>query len=423
MNIFCIGINHRTAPVELREKLWFSDAQVRATLADLKAKYAAECVLTSTCNRTELYFVPKNETLNGAPPWHVLAAYKQALDAVHEENFYFLPSLHAARHLFGVVSGIDSMVIGDVQILNQVKEAFQAAQESHTTGILLNRLFTTALHVGKRARTETEVGEGAVSISYAAAELASKIFEDLSKRTALLIGAGETGKLTAKHLCSRNLGHLLLANRTRSRAEGLAQELGGSVIDFEAFAQQLSGVDIIITAVDTDRYILHADQLRQAMKQRGNRPLFVIDIGVPRNVDPSAEKVDNVFLHDIDALNQIIDINVAHRRDEVRKVEVIMYDELVTFQSWFESLQVAPTIQLLRDQFESIRQAEVDKHLKHFTSEQREDLDMLTRRIINKILHTPLVNLKNGSAEHDQEETRHKLHLLRHLFGLDKSAK
>ena len=218
----------------------------------------------------------------------------------------------------------------------------------------------------------------------------------------------------------RSLGRLLFANRTRSRAEELAAHLGGSVVDFENMIRALQNVDIVISSIESPRHVMTANDLRSVMKSRGNRPLFLIDIGVPRNIEPEANKIDNVFLHDIDALNHIVDKNLSHRRAEVPKVQQIVLDELIQFHNWYNSLQVSPTIQELRDQFESIRRSEVEKHLHHFTGDRHEEIEILTKRIVNKILHTPMVNLKNGSGETTDDETRHRIYLIRHLFGLDK---
>ncbi len=420
MNIICVGINHRTAPIEVREKLWFSNEEVPEVLSYLKEHAVKECALISTCNRTELYYVPSSAEMNGLHAWKVLSEQKHSSDVVDEKNFYTFSGIPAIQQLYRVVSGIDSMVLGDVQITNQIKEAFSIAHDKHTTGILLHRLYTSALHVGKRARTETEIGEGAVSISYAAAELASKIFEDLSKRTAMLIGAGETGKLTAKHLKSRNLGKFIFCNRTREHAETLAQQLGGTVIDFDKMTSELQHIDILICSVHSTQFVLTEQQLRQAMKSRGNRPLFIIDLGVPRNIDPKVNIIDNVFLHDIDALNHIIDGNLSHRKSQVPLVETIIAEEVHEFERWYKSLDVSPTIQELQEQIEAIRREEVSKHLHHFGEEKQEAIDMLTKRIVNKILHTPMTNLKNGTGEHPEDETRTKVFFLRHLFGLDK---
>ena len=419
MNIFCLGISHHTAPIDIRERMWFSNDEVRVLLPQLHTQHLLEAALVSTCNRTELYYTPRGNTMNGNALWHTLVHSKRADAAVQEKHFYVLSGKEAIEHAFDVASGIDSMVLGDVQILNQMKEAFSIAQELHCTEILLNRLFHTAFHVGKRTRSETEIGEGAISVSYAAAELASKIFEDLSRRTALLIGAGETGKLTAKHLKSRNLGTLLLTNRTRQRAEDLVTDLGGRVVEFENIAQELVNVDIAICSVEAPTHILSAPEIRQAMKRRSNRPLFIIDIGVPRNIDPTANSIDNVFLHDIDALNHVIDQNLAHRQAEIPKIQSIIREELANFIHWQDTLQVTPTIQQLREQFEAIRASELDKFIHHFPDEKKEELEMLTKRIVNKILHTPMVNLKNDSDNTADGETRSKIHLIRHLFGLD----
>jgi glutamyl-tRNA reductase len=421
MNIFCLGINHRTAPIDVRERLWFSSHEIPGVLGSLKEQSMKELVLVSTCNRTELFYVPRDGAAIDAGLWKTLAAFKGAEGDVRAEHFYTLSSLRAVKHLYALAAGIDSMVLGDVQILNQMKEAFASSQEHQCTGTATNRLFHTAFHVGKRARTETEIGEGAVSVSYAAAELASKIFEDLSRRTALLIGAGETGKLTAKHLASRSLGSLLLANRTRQRADELVASLGGRAVDFGSILAELVNVDIVISSVDAPQHIISANDLRQVMKQRGTRPLFIIDIGVPRNIDPAANKIGNVFLNDIDSLNHIIDQNLAHRREEIPKIERIILDELTQFKNWHDSLEVTPTIQQLREQFESIRNEEVAKHLHHFAADRQEEIEILTKRIVNKILHTPMVKLKNGTGEQGGEETQTKVSVLRHLFGLDKT--
>jgi glutamyl-tRNA reductase len=352
--------------------------------------------------------------------WKHLAEPKHAQESARAEHFYMLTSANAVRHLYNVASGIDSMVLGDVQILNQIKESFALAQQEHCVGSVLSRLFTSSLHVGKRTKNETEISEGAVSVSYAAAELASKIFEDLTKRTALLIGAGETGELTAVHLRSRDIGNLWVTNRTRDHAQTLAGKLGGSVVDFAAMQDALHQSDIVISSVNVSSHVLTANDIRAAMKHRGNRPLVIIDIGVPRNIDPAANRIDNVFLHDIDGLNNIIDRNISQRKAEVPKVERIVLDEVIAFERWYTSLDVTPTIQELREQFEDIRATEVAKHLSSFPPETRETVEMMTRRIVNKILHTPMVNLRNGRGDGSGHESLHKVDLIRHLFGLDK---
>ena len=420
MNFHCLGINHRTAPLEVREKLWFSPQEIRSVVPFLHRKRLPECILISTCNRTELYYTIREDSANGEPLWRTLAQQKEAAGSAGEGHFYSIGSLNAVKHLFSVSSGIDSMVLGDIQILNQIKDAYAISQELSATGSVMNRVFDTALRIGKRARTETEISDGAVSVSYAAAELSSKIFSDLTKRTALLIGAGETGRLTAKHLVGRNIGTLLLANRTRKHAEDLVADLGGRVIDFEQLLPELGSVDIVISSIDARTHVLSAADLRVAMRARGNRPLFIIDIGVPRNIDPAANSVENIFLHDLDALNHIVDKNLSHRKTEVPKVQRIILDELIQFNRWYATLEVNPTIEKLREHVEEIRRSEVEKHLRHFSPGEQEELDILTKQIINKILHTPTVNLKSGPESGNRERMRDKIHMVRHLFGLDK---
>jgi len=418
MNFYCLGINHRTAPLETREKLWFSAEEIRSVVPSLRQKQVDDCVLVSTCNRTELYYTIRDGSANGEPLWMRLAGHKQALGAVREEHFYMIPSLNAVKHLFNVASGIDSMILGDIQIVSQIRDAYAIARSLSATGAVTNRIFDSALRIAKRARTETEISEGAVSLSYAAAELSSKIFSDLSKRTALLIGSGDTGKLTARHLVGKNIGTLLLANRTRQHAEDLAALLRGRVIDFDRIAAELEAVDIVISSINAPSYILSEQDLRRAMKLRGARPLFIIDIGVPRNIDPAANSIESVFLHNLDTLNFVVGKNLRHRESEVPKIRRIILGELIQFNRWHASLEANPTIEELRERLEQIRRQEVEHHLRRFSPLDQEEIDVLTKRIVNKILHTPTVNLKNGTDTH--QTMRDKISLVRHLFGLDK---
>lgn len=417
LNLACVGINHRTAPLAVREAMWFSTEEMTAALKRLRGGRAREAILISTCNRTELYYVPAGAP-NDGPMWRFLAELKRT-EGPGPDNFYAFSGLQPVKHLFKVVSGIDSMVLGDVQITAQVKDAYAAAVEHGATGTVTNRLFSAAMHVGKRVRTETQIGEGAISVSYLAAELATKIFSDLSRRTALLIGIGETGKLTARHLASRNLGNLVIANRTFSAAERIAPLFGARPVPIEAIAAELPTVDIIITAVQAAQPILTRPDIETAMRLRANRPLIIIDLGVPRNVDPAINRVDNVFLHDIDALNRIIDLNVAHRRAQVPKAQRIILEELNEFHRWARSMQLGPTFQDLRESFEAIREQEVGRIRHRFSEADREEIDILTKRIVNKLLHAPMSNMRSGNGQ-DHEETHRRISLLRTLFGLDK---
>ncbi len=423
MDLALIGINHRTAVLDVREKLWFSDTELPEVIEELKRQFFSECFIVSTCNRTELYGIVDAHKSNGnSKPLlqsasEALIKLKTGAGIVKQEHLYTLTGCRAASHLFKVASGVDSMVIGDIQILNQVKSHYNVAAEHGTVGTFLNRLVQTSLRVAKRARTETTICEGAVSVSYAAVELANKIFSDFSERRALLVGAGETGELAAKNLMGRGIAALTIANRTRSRAEELVKDLGGTVVDYEHLEQALTGTDIVITSVSSHDYILVPEQLRRAMKARSNAPLLIIDIGVPRNVHPDVNKLENVFLNDVDSLSRIVDQNLARRKSEIAAVNAIILEELKGMREWFESLQVSPTITDLREYFESVRSEEVKRNINRFSEQDRDLVDLVTRRIINKLLHVPTTNLKNGNGE-SQEEKHKKIHIIRGLFGL-----
>jgi glutamyl-tRNA reductase len=421
LNLRSIGISHLTAPLEIREKLWMSDEEIGHALTRLKERSVRESVLISTCNRTELYVLQNPAGVDDGALKRLLIDLKGATGAVREEHFTVIPNDVAVHHLFGVASGIESMIIGDVQILNQVKQAFALARQAGTLGPILNRLMQASLHVGKRVRSETTICEGAVSVSYAAVELASKIFADLSRKSVLLIGAGETGELTLTHLVSKGIGHVIIANRTRAKAEALAATMGphSSVVDYEQMVDALTTVDIVITSVTSPSYIVQPEDVQKVMKQRSNNPLFIIDIGVPRNVDPAGNKVENVFVYDIDALTTIVDHNIEKRKGELPKVEAIIGSEIAAFFRWYNSLEVGPTIQEFRESIENIRRAEVAQHINRFSAADRDLLELVTRRIINKILHHPTTVLKSSaeSGEEDSEAVA-RVQALRDLFGI-----
>jgi len=426
MNIHSIGITHHTAALDVREKMWLSVEETREALRQLKQRYFTECMLVSTCNRTELYGLTPDVQIDDEEVKKFLIELKSAGSVVLPDHFTTSFAGGAVNHLFKVASGIDSMVIGDIQILNQVKEAFQLSREMEVMGPVMNRLMQTTLHVGKRTRTETTICEGAVSVSYAAVELANKIFEDLSRKSALLIGAGETGELTMKHLVSKGIGHVHVANRTREKAEALVANLGvdGSVVEYEHMVDALRTVDIVITSVNSPSYIVQPDDAHKVMKQRSNNPLFIIDIGVPRNVNPAVKKIENVFLYDMDSLSAIVDKNLDRRKAEIPKVTRIIREEMVEFFHWHNSLQVGPTIHDLRDALETIRQQEVEKNINRFKPEDRELVELVTKRIVNKILHQPVTNLKHGAENGSRgSETIFRIKALRELFGIGEPKK
>jgi glutamyl-tRNA reductase len=424
MNLHSIGISHHTAALEVREKMWLSDDEIRATLPRLKEQqHFAECMLVSTCNRTELYGLAGNETVDEAALKRFLIDVKHASPPVSAEHFITVHAGGAVNHLFRVAAGVESMVIGDVQILGQIKDGFNLARESGTMGPVMNRLMQATLHVGKRVRTETSICEGAVSVSYAAVELANKIYADLAKKSVLLIGAGETGELTLRHLVGKGIGHVKIANRTREKAEALVAAMGGTVIEYGEIVDALRSVDIVVTSVTSPSYIVGPDEVHKVMKQRSNNPLFIIDIGLPRNVNPAAGKIENVFLYDIDALSTIVDRNLDRRRGEIPKVTRIIREELISFFHWQNALEVGPTIQEFRESLESIRSQEVTRNINRFKPEDRELLELVTRRIVNKILHGPTTVLKQGteSGGHS-EEVVNRVKALRELFGISRNG-
>jgi len=418
MNLLSIGISHTTASVEIREKMWMSADEIRGALTHLRERFFNECMIVSTCNRTEVYGITQEVRVDDADLRRFLIGFKSAQEAVTPDHFFGNYAGGAVNHLFRVAAGIDSMVIGDIQILNQVKEAFQLAQEMDFLGPVMNRLMQATLHVGKRVRSETSFCEGSVSVSYAAVELASKIFDDLSRKSALMIGAGETGELTVKHLLGKGIGELRIANRTRARAEALVQQLGGTVVDYENIADALREADIVITSVTSPSYIVSPADVQTVMKQRSHNPLFIIDIGVPRNVDPASRKIDNVFLYDIDSLSSIVGRNVERRMAETPKVTGIIREEIAEFFRWHNTLQVGPTIHDLREALEGIRREEVEKNINRFAPQDRELVEMLTRRILNKILHQPVTTLKEGAGNGGGGETVQRIKTLRDLFGI-----
>lgn len=418
MNLLCLGISHHTAPLEVRERLWFSEEEIKAALQRLHGEDPVETVLFSTCNRTELYAFSAGDT---SPDEQFLLQFLRKQKGAHDIPDTAFRSFHgpdAVHHLFAVASGIDSLVIGDVQILAQVKDGLNLATEAGTAGFFLSKLFQNAFHAAKRSRSETRIGEGAVSVSYAAVELAERIFESLAEKSALVIGAGEMAQLTAKHLRARSIGNLSITNRTPERSQHLSAMVGGTVIPYERFIEQMNAFDIIVSSVRSDGYVLTAPALREINKRRGGGALFIIDIGVPRNIDPGVKSLDNVFLYDLDSLNGLVRENEIKRKNEIPKVRDIISEEGHHFQTWFAGLHATPTIAALTEVIETIRSEEVRKHINRFDPNDRELVELVTRRIVKKILHVPIVNLKNGLDE-SHSERLHNISTLRKLFGID----
>jgi glutamyl-tRNA reductase len=418
MNLLGISINHRTAPVDLREALHLSEEEIRNLIQQTKDKILSEGIIISTCNRTEIYGIPKQDGITHLDLQKLVTNFK-SVSGISEENFQKFISRESVEHLFRVATGIDSLLIGDNQIFKQVKDSFIISEEMNFAGFLIKRLMDAAVRVGKRAINETAISEGAVTVSYAAVQLVEKIFANLSKKSALVIGTGETGEIAAKHLRDRGIGRLALTNRTFEKAEKLATELNTAVFPFDTFKEHLHKFDIIISATSSENIILTKDDIEKAMKKRNYESMVIMDIAIPRDVDPASKNIDYVFYHDIDSLNVIVQQNLAKRRNEIPKVEKIIQEELDAFFDWYNSLQVAPTIKDLRDYFESIRAEEVEKNINKFSEDDREKLEIITKRIINKILHHPTVELKKLSDENDASDfSSLKISVIRELFGL-----
>lgn len=420
MNLLGVSINHRTAPVELRETLHLSEEEIRNFILQQKGKLLSEGLIISTCNRTEIYGIPLDPKVTVKELQDSFITYKSDSKAntEHFENFISKDSI---RHLFRVATGIDSMLIGDNQIFKQVKDSFQIADELQFTGFFMRRIMDATTRVGKRAITETTISEGAVTVSYAAVQLIEKIFSNLNKKSALIIGTGETGEIAAKHLRDRGIGRLALTNRTFDKAEKLAAELNTAVFPFSNFKEHLHKFDIVVSATSSEGLIISKLDIEGAMKKRNYASMVLMDIAIPRDIDPKSKDIDYVFYHDIDSLNIIVEQNLAKRKFEIPKVEIIIEEELNSFFEWYSSLEAAPTIKTLRDHFEMIRAEEVDKNINKFSEGDREKLDVITKRIINKILHQPTVELKKTSESDSRtEDTAQKISIIRELFGLGK---
>ena len=420
MKLLSVSINHRTAPVELREAVYLSEDEIKVFIKEAKEKLFKEGLVLSTCNRTEIYGVPKKEGITHFHIQDFLQKNKSAGE-LKPEHFQNLSSQEAVKHLINISTGIDSMLIGDNQILKQVKDSFQIASETHFAGFMMKRVFDAAIHAGKRAITETRISDGAVTVSYAAVQLIEKIFSNLNKKSALVIGAGETGEIAAKHLRDKNIGKLSITNRTTEKAKSLAEKLNAEVLPFSDYIKSLHKYDVIISATSSPEILLHKDVLEKTMKKRNYESMVLMDIAVPRDIDPETKKIDYVFYHDIDSLNIIVEQNLSRRKAEIPKVEKIVEEELANLFEWYNSLQAGPTIKSIRDLFEEIRAEEVEKNINRFSSDDKEKLEIITKRIINKILHHPTTLLrKTGDNTLGTDESASKIGIIRELFGIDK---
>jgi len=416
------GISHKTASLELREKLALDgEAALRVGRDLLAHARACEAVALSTCNRTEVYTYASDVAAANGATVACLAHEAGVPVAELEPVVYHHAGDGAIAHLFRVAASLDAMVVGEYQIVAQLKDAYQAALEGGCTGPVLNRLFRRALEVGKRVRTETAIGARPVSVSSAAVELAAQVFGRLKKRVVLIVGAGETSELTATHLKAHGGERILVTNRTYVAAEELARRVGGRAVPFEDLEGHLAAADIVISSTAAPHYVITREHVERAMKHRRHRPLCFIDIAVPRDLDPAIGRIDDAFLYDIDDLRHIVEENRHEREKEVAKAECIVEEELDEMRRWLRSLEVVPTIAGLRDKVEGIRRRELDRlagRLGDLSERQREQVEILTMSIVNKILHTPTVRMKEAA---ERDECYLYVDAVRMLFELDGS--
>ena len=419
MKLLVTGLSHHTAPVEVRERLAFDEGALPGALDHLRHQPGMqESMILSTCNRVEVAVTAEEQSDAEASVDRFLMETRNLEPKLVTPYLYHYEGTDAIRHVFRVASSLDSMVVGEPQILGQLKNAYALAKQCGTLGGFLDLVMTRAFGVAKRVRTETEIGSNAVSVSYAAVELARDIFGSLQGRKVLLVGAGKMAEGAARHLKRAGVGEILVTNRTRTRAETVAQEFQGRSVNYEEFFHALPEVDIVISSSGAPHYIISRDQMRPVMARRRNRPMFLIDIAVPRNIEPEVNTLDGVFLYDIDDLDKVVKTNIQTRRDVAGEAEAIVSEEVQRLLLRLKTRAVTPTIVSLQEQLEQLRTAEIERQrgkLGHLTPQQQEAVEAITRGIINKIAHEPIMELRRKA---DDPESLHLTQIIRKLFRL-----
>lgn len=406
MHIVVVGLSHKTAPVEVREKLAIPESRMGEALARLCSYPGVrEGILLSTCNRVEVYaVVDELEPGYGRIQEFLADAHLSLSSEQLTPHLYWHTGDRAISHLFRVAASLDSMIVGESQILGQLKDAFEIALTHKTTGVILNKVVKKAISVAKRVRTETKIAEMAVSVSYTAVELAKKIFSDLRDKTVLLVGAGEMAKLAARHFIASGVRHVRVTTRTPQHAVELADRFNGTAVAFDQFRDDMASADIVLVSTGAAHYLINSDDVQRAVTQRMNRPVFLIDISVPRNIDPAVRHIDNAFLFDIDDLMQRVEKNRAERLSEAEKAEHMVVDEVGIFRQWLQSLEVTPTIVALRTRVDDIKRAEVEKalgRLSNLSAQERELIEGMAAAIVNKLIHNTMVTLKSEVQSSD----------------------
>jgi glutamyl-tRNA reductase len=406
--------------MEIRERVYFDESDLRTPVLELKArKEIEEAVLVSTCNRMEVYARTDDFDQAVSSIQEFIGQFHEVPQAILKEHGYAMKTKEAVRHAFRVSSALDSMVVGESQILGQVKESYRVAQEAGSTGIYLNHLFERSFAVAKRVRTETRIGENAVSVSYAAVELARKIFGDLDAQRVMLVGAGEMAELATQHLVQLGARGVVVANRSIERAEALADRFGGRAVDINHVEAELVVADIVLCSTGAPHAVIHRETVQRVIRRRRNRPMFFIDIAIPRDVEPGVQDIGNVYLYNIDDLEHVVAANIQEREREAARAEVLIDEESAAFLRWMETLEVVPTIVSLRERAEAVRLKEVAdlrSRLKGLSPEAEEAVNALTASLVNKLLHSPITELKRRAAGDDAPTF---LRVTRSLFGLD----
>ena len=405
MRFSITGVNHKSAPVEVRERLAFDEPSLAAALLDLKGRPGfCEGLILSTCNRVEVALTCEDDATASLAVDEFLADTRQVARDWVTPYLYHYEDSEAIRHLFRVAASLDSMVVGEPQILGQLKSAYALAKEHGAVSGFLDTLLTRAFSVAKRVRSETEIGANAVSVSYAAVELARDIFGTLDDQKVMIVGAGKMSELAARHLRRSGATHIYVTNRTYERAVEMAQIFDGKIVEYTKFMSFLPEVDIVITSSAAPHYIITRDEMKKVIDARRNRPMFLIDIAVPRNIEPSVNKLDNVFLYDIDDLQKVVDSNLAGRMHSAEEAEAIIREEVERMMARLKAREVVPTIVSLQEQLEKLRAGELARMRGKFgalTPEQEEALIALTKGIINKIAHGPISELRRQANEPD----------------------
>ncbi len=416
-----VGLNHRTAPVEIREKFTLPECLPEGPESTPLTGPVCEALALTTCNRVEILAVSEGED----PVPHLIQNWAEQVGDTQinlKPHMYIYRGLDAVRHILRVASGLDSMILGEPQILGQLKDAYRSAAEKGATGLILNRLMHKTFSAAKRVRTETGIGEGGVSVGYAAVELARRIFGDMRECTAMLVGAGEMAELAAFNLRNAGARNILVSNRTPARAEELAERFQGTALPLEDIPKRLAEADIVIASTGAPHLVVLAEDVKAALKIRRNRPMFLIDIAVPRDVDPIVNDLDNVYLYDIDDLRDVVDVNLAQRKEEAEKAMDIIEEETETFGRWLTSLDLQPTIVELLRRGEEIGDAELSRTLKRLGPEvdqkTRSALKMLVSSMVRKLYHEPVSFLKQGE---DADDITRQAEMVRRVFNLNGS--